>query len=89
MRILTGFDPTTLDAVLADTTLTVEPATLPDDPVVLKQLVMQLFEEQAAHIAAAHESRSLPLLEGFHTWLETEAPKVLPRATSEARWITR
>ena len=47
------------------------------------------FEEQAAHIAAERQSRSLPLLEGFHTWLETEAPRSCPRATSEARWITR
>ena len=38
------------------------------------------FEEQAAHIAAERQSRSLPLLEGFHTWLETEAPKVLPKS---------
>jgi transposase len=38
------------------------------------------FEEQAAHIAAERQSRSLPLLEGFHAWLETEAPKVLPKS---------
>lgn len=39
-----------------------------------------LFEEQAAHIAAERQSRSLPLLEGFHTWLETESPNVLPKS---------
>ena len=38
------------------------------------------FEEQAANIAAERQSRSLPLLEGLHTWLETEAPKVLPKS---------
>ena len=38
------------------------------------------FEQQATHIAAERQSRSLPLLEGFHTWLETEAPKVLPKS---------
>ena len=38
------------------------------------------FEEQAAYVAAERQSRSLPLLEGFHTWLETEAPKVLPKS---------
>ena len=38
------------------------------------------FEEQATHIAAERQSRSLPLLDGFHTWLETEAPKVLPKS---------
>jgi hypothetical protein len=35
--IYTGMD--------ADATLTVDPATLPDEPAVLKQLVVQLFEE--------------------------------------------
>ena len=38
------------------------------------------FEEQAAHVASERQSRSSPLLEGFHTWLETEAPKVLPKS---------
>ena len=38
------------------------------------------FEEQAAHVAAERQSRSLPLLEGFHAWLETESPKVLPKS---------
>jgi transposase len=38
------------------------------------------FKEQAEHIAAERQSRSLPLLEGFHSWLETEAPKVLPKS---------
>jgi transposase len=38
------------------------------------------FEEQAAHVATERQSRSLPLLEGFHAWLETEAPKVLPKS---------
>ena len=29
---------------------------------------------------AERQSRSLPLLEGFHAWLETESPKVLPKS---------
>jgi len=38
------------------------------------------FEEQAAHVAAERQLRSLPLLEGFHAWLEAETPKVLPKS---------
>jgi transposase len=38
------------------------------------------FEEQAAQVAAERQLRSSPLLEGFHTWLETESPKVLPKS---------
>jgi len=38
------------------------------------------FEERAARIAAERQQRSRPLLDGFHTWLEAEAPKVLPKS---------
>lgn len=36
--------------------------------------------ERAARIAAERQERSRPLLENFHTWLEAEAPKVLPKS---------
>lgn len=38
------------------------------------------FEEQAARVVAERQSRSRPLLEGFHAWLKTESPKVLPKS---------
>jgi hypothetical protein len=41
------------------------------------------LEERAARIRAERQERSRPLLNDFHTWLESEAPKVLPR--SDAR----
>ena len=47
----------------ADTTLTVDPATLPDEPVVLKQLVMQLFDElQKAKAALQRQEHHMHLL---------------------------
>ena len=36
--------------------------------------------ERAARIAGKRQERSRPLLDGFHVWLETEAPKVLPKS---------
>jgi transposase len=41
-------------------------------------------EEQAARIAAERQTRSQPLLEGFHAWLESESPKVLPKSAARA-----
>jgi transposase len=38
------------------------------------------LEERALRIAAARQERSRPLLDGFHAWLETEWPKVLPKS---------
>ncbi len=38
------------------------------------------LEERAVRIAAERQQRSRPLLDGFHTWLEAEAPKVLPKS---------
>jgi len=38
------------------------------------------LDERAARIAAERQGRSRPLLDGFHAWLETEAPKVLPKS---------
>jgi transposase len=38
------------------------------------------LEERAARIVAQRQERSRPLLDGFHAWLETEAPKVLPKS---------
>ncbi len=35
-------------------------------------------------IAAERRTRSRPLLEGFHAWLESEAPKVLPKSAARA-----
>ena len=47
----------------ADTTLTVDLATLPDDPAVLKQLVMQLFDElQKAKAALQRQEHHMHLL---------------------------
>ena len=47
----------------ADSTLLVDPATLPDEPVVLKQLVMQLFEElQKAKAALQRQEHHMHLL---------------------------
>ena len=34
----------------------------------------------APRIAAQRQERSRPLLDGFHAWLETEWPKVLPKS---------
>jgi transposase len=42
-----------------------------------KQLTLA---ERAVRIAAQRQERSRPLLDGFHTWLEVEAPKVLPKS---------
>jgi transposase len=42
-----------------------------------KQLAL---EERAERIAAERQERSRPLLDGFHAWLEAEAPKVLPKS---------
>jgi transposase len=39
------------------------------------------LEERAARIAAERQSRSRPLLDGFHAWLEAEALKVLPKSS--------
>jgi transposase len=38
------------------------------------------LDERAARIAAERKEQSRPLLDGFHEWLETEAPKVLPKS---------
>jgi len=38
------------------------------------------LEERALRIAAERQERSCPLLDGFHDWLEAEAPKVLPKS---------
>jgi len=38
------------------------------------------LEERAARIVAERQNRSRPLLDGFHAWLETESPKVLPKS---------
>ena len=38
------------------------------------------LEERAVRIAAERQERSRPLLDGFHSWLEAEAPKVLPKS---------
>jgi hypothetical protein len=47
----------------ADSTLTVDAATLPDEPVVLKQLVMQLFKElQKAKAALQRQEHHMHLL---------------------------
>jgi transposase len=37
------------------------------------------WEERYARIAAVRQEQSRPLLESFHQWLETEAPKLLPK----------
>jgi transposase len=42
-----------------------------------KQLTL---EDRAERIAAQRQERSRPLLDGFHTWLDAEAPKVLPKS---------
>jgi len=42
-----------------------------------KQLTL---DQRAERIAAERQERSRPLLDSFHTWLETEAPKVLPKS---------
>ena len=47
----------------ADSTLTVDPATLPDDAAVLKQLVLQLFDElQKAKAALQRQEHHMHLL---------------------------
>jgi transposase len=38
------------------------------------------LEDRAVRIVAERQARSRPLLDGFHTWLESEAPKVLPKS---------
>jgi transposase len=38
------------------------------------------LEARAGRIAAERQERSRPLLDGFHTWLEGEARKVLPKS---------
>jgi len=38
------------------------------------------LEQRAERIAAERQQRSRPLLDGFHAWLELEAPKVLPKS---------
>jgi transposase len=38
------------------------------------------LEERAVRIAGERQERSRPLLNGFHAWLEAEAPKVLPKS---------
>jgi transposase len=38
------------------------------------------LEQRAVRIAAERQQRSRPLLDGFHTWLEAETPKVLPKS---------
>lgn len=38
------------------------------------------LDERAGRIVAERQERSRPLLDGFHTWLEAEAPKVLPKS---------
>ena len=37
------------------------------------------LEERAARIVAERQTRSRPPLDGFRGWLESEAPKVLPK----------
>jgi len=39
------------------------------------------LEERAVRIAAERQERSRPLLASFHTWLEAESHKVLPKST--------
>jgi hypothetical protein len=38
------------------------------------------LEHRAARIAAERQECSRPLLDSFHAWLESEAPKVLPKS---------
>jgi transposase len=38
------------------------------------------LDQRAQRIAAVRQARSRPLLDSFHTWLETESPKVLPKS---------
>ena len=38
------------------------------------------LQERAVRIAAERQERSRPLLGGFHAWLETASPKVLPKS---------
>jgi transposase len=38
------------------------------------------LDQRAGRIAAARQECSRPLLDGFHAWLEAEAPKVLPKS---------
>jgi transposase len=38
------------------------------------------LDQRATRIAAERQERSRPLLDSFHTWLEAEAPKVLPKS---------
>ena len=40
------------------------------------------LEERAVRIAGKRQEQSRPLLDGFHTWLEGEAPKVLPKSAA-------
>jgi hypothetical protein len=38
------------------------------------------LEDRAERIVARRQERSRPLLDGFHAWLDAEAPKVLPKS---------
>jgi transposase len=38
------------------------------------------LDQRAERIAAERQERSRPLLNSFHTWLEAESPKVLPKS---------
>jgi transposase len=40
------------------------------------------LEDRAERIAAERQERSQPLLDGFHAWLEAEAPKLLPKSAA-------
>jgi len=40
------------------------------------------LEDRAERIASERQERSRPLLDGFHAWLEAEAPKVLPKSAA-------
>lgn len=40
------------------------------------------LEDRAERIAAQRQQQSRPLLDGFHAWLEAEAPKVLPKSAA-------
>jgi hypothetical protein len=40
------------------------------------------LEERAERIAAQRQERSRPLLDGFHAWLDAEAPRLLPKSAA-------
>ncbi len=42
------------------------------------------LEKQANRIVSERQTRSRPLLEGFHAWRENEAPRGLPKSASRA-----